>query len=86
MANDARLVTVPCPRCGQPFVLSVGSLATGHEIDVDAFSCDCDLTEDEYEEMCDAAVAVAQATWGALPRQAAPPAPHPWWRRILGGE
>lgn len=85
MPDSTRLVTVPCPRCGKPFVLSVGLLATGHEIDVDDYSCACDLTEDEYEEMCDQAVALAEAGQGEVWRPATPaPAPRPWWRRILG--
>lgn len=57
----SRRVTVPCPRCGAPFVLSVGHLDVGHELDVEEWACDCDLTEDEFEDMGDAAVAAAEA-------------------------
>ena len=57
MRDDEREATIPCPRCGQSFVLSVGRLDVGHAVDVVEWACDCDLTEDEYEDLCDAAVA-----------------------------
>jgi hypothetical protein len=85
MEDAAREVTTPCPRCGQPFVLAVGRSSEGHEVDVAGFSCDCDLTEDEYEDMCDRAVATAEAEWDTLPREVVPPPdPRPWWQRIFG--
>jgi hypothetical protein len=60
MAEDIRLVTVGCPRCGRPFVLAVGALGVGYELDVDEFSCECELGEDEWEEMCDQAIAIME--------------------------
>jgi hypothetical protein len=83
MPAGDREVTAACPRCGQSFVLQVGPADGGHAVDVVGWACDCDLTEDEYEDLCDAAVAAAEAGWDALPRQAAP---RPWWRRLFGGE
>lgn len=61
MRGAEREVRIPCPRCGQPFVLSVGRLRVGHEVDVVEWACDCNLTEDEYEDLCDAAVAATGA-------------------------
>lgn len=88
MAHEqAREVTIPCPRCGRPFAVAVTRDDGGHAVDVVGWACACDLGEAEYEDLCDAAVAAADANWDALRRQPAPPpAPRPWWRRLLGGE
>ena len=78
MRDDEREVTIPCPRCGQPFVLAVGRLDVGHEVDVVGWACDCALTEDAYEDLCDAAVAaaeVAERERDALRAQALPQPP-----------
>ena len=76
MQDDEREVTIPCPRCGQPFVLAVGRLDVGHEVDVVGWACDCALTEDEYEDLCDAAVAAAESERDELRAQAAPQPPY----------
>jgi hypothetical protein len=60
MAESEASVTVPCPRCGAPFVVAVGRLRVGYEADVEDAACDCDLTEDEYEELIDRAVAALE--------------------------
>jgi hypothetical protein len=62
--------------------LLVGPDGGGHAVDVVGWACDCDLTEDEYEDLCDAAVAAFAAGRGTPPA----PAPRPWWRRLFGGE
>lgn len=61
MADDEREVTVSCPRCGAPFIFTVRPLDVGHEIDVAEWSCDRDLTEDEYEDLRDVAIAAFEA-------------------------
>ena len=83
MAHEqAREVTIPCPRCGRPFVVEVGRDDGGPAVDVVGWACACDLGEDEYEDLCDAAVAAFAAGQGTQPA----PAPRPWWRRLFGGE
>lgn len=84
MAHEqGREVTIPCPRCGGQFVLLVGPADGGHAVDVVGWACACDLAEDEYEDLCDRAVAAFAAGRGTPP---ALPAPRPWWRRVFGGE
>jgi hypothetical protein len=61
VGDEAREVTVPCPWCRQPFALAVACAPTGAAVDVVDRACDCDLTEDEYEDLCDRAVALAEA-------------------------
>jgi hypothetical protein len=61
--------------------LLVGPADGGHDVDVVGWACDCDLTEDEDEELCDRAVAAFEAGQGTPPL----PAPRPWWRRLFGG-
>jgi hypothetical protein len=61
MRDESGAVTVPCPRCGAPFVLAVWRADTGYEYDVDPWACACEPTEDEWEDLCDAAIASFEA-------------------------
>jgi hypothetical protein len=61
MRDEPAAVTVPCPRCGAPFVLAVWRADAGYAYDVDSWACACDPTEDEWEDLCDAAIAAFEA-------------------------
>jgi hypothetical protein len=79
-----REVNVPCPHRGQRFVLLVGPADTGHDVDVVGWTCECDLTEDEYEALCDRGVTAFEAGQGTPPQTA--PVSRPWWRRLFCGK
>lgn len=55
-SGEAATVTAHCPRCGRPFQMAVEPLRVGYAVDVEAAECDCELDEDEYEELTDRAV------------------------------
>jgi hypothetical protein len=44
--------------------LAVQRLGVGYEVDVAEYVCACDLTEDEWEDLCDAAIAAFEAQEG----------------------
>jgi hypothetical protein len=64
MADNERDVTAFCPRCCEPFVLAVQRLRVEYELDVVEYACECDLTEDEYDDLCEAAISAFEAQEG----------------------
>ena len=54
--EESRQVTTFCPRCGRPIVWSVTPVAGGGEqLEVSAFACHCPLSEEEWDDLADAA-------------------------------
>lgn len=60
-SDGAGIVTVHCPRCGRPFMMTVEPLRVGYAVDVEEAGCACDLDEEEYEELADRAVGIYEA-------------------------
>ena len=64
MVDNDHEVTAFCPRCGEPFVFAVQPLQVGYELDVAEYACECDLTEDEWDDLCEAAISAFEAQEG----------------------